>query len=197
MLFVFNPARALSQKRSVRPLSLWPNVAWTTMFGRHSRTNPERLDTGAELLEAVRTSLRGADEETARIVTAIAGLMAGIAYADRDWSETEESRVRAGLERINGLDAYGAAAISAVLHRNVVEISTTQAQRFTRELRELADRDLRFEVLEMLVDLAAADGSISYEEIAVLRNTTAALGLTQDDYNAVQSRYRDKLGLAP
>jgi uncharacterized tellurite resistance protein B-like protein len=164
------------------------------MFGRH-KTQPETLDAGADLFETVKGSLHGADEATVRIVTAMAGLMAGVAYADQDWSDHEERRLRASLQRIQGLDNHGADAISAALHRHVVEISTTHAQRFTRELRELADRDLRFEVLEMLVDLAAADGSISYQEIAVLRTTTAALGLTQDDYNSVQARYRDKLAL--
>lgn len=162
------------------------------MFGRN-KTPPENLDPGADLFEAVKANLRGADEDTVRIVTAMAGLMAAIAYADQNWSDDEERLLRKSLQRINGLDNHGADAISAALHRHVVEFSTTQAQHFTRELRELADRDLRFEVLEMLVDLAAADGSISYQEITVLRTTTAALGLTQDDYNSVQARYRDKL----
>jgi uncharacterized tellurite resistance protein B-like protein len=141
----------------------------------------------------VRAHLRGADDDSVRIVTAIAGLLATVAYADREWSDKEEQRLRAELGRVNGLEADGVAAIQSALRENVVEISTTQTPHYTRDLRALADRDLRLEVLDVLVDLAAADGSISFDEVTVLRNTATALGLTQDDYNAIQDRYRDKL----
>lgn len=142
---------------------------------------------------AVRTHLRNADDDAIRIVTAIAGLLATVAYADREWSDAEERRVRAELERINGLERDGVAAIESALRSNLVEISTTQTPHYTRDLRALADRDLRLEVLDVLVDLAAIDGSISFDEVTLLRNTATALGLTQDDYNEIQDRYRDKL----
>lgn len=162
-------------------------------FGRRRDAAPDNGSGAEQLYETVRTHLHGADEDAVRIVTAIAGLLATVAYADRDWSDAEENRVRAELSRVNGLEAYGVGAICSALRENVLEISTTQTPRYTRDLRALADRDLRLEVLDVLVDLAAADGSISYDEVTLLRNTATALGLTQDDYNAIQDRYRDKL----
>jgi hypothetical protein len=45
----------------------------------------------------------------------------------------------------------------------------------------------------MLLDLAAADGTISHDEVVLLRNTTQALGLAQGDYNSLQSRHRGRL----
>ena len=148
-----------------------------------------------EILAAVRAHLPPTDEDTVRVVTCIAGLLGTIAYADRDYSAVEEERVRAELGRIQGMPEAGIDAIADALRRNIVEVSTVQAQRYCRALRELADRELRFELLQVLVDVAAADGVISHDEVTVLRQTTTALGLDQADYNAAQERHRDKLGV--
>ncbi|MFW5740215.1 MAG: TerB family tellurite resistance protein, partial [Myxococcota bacterium] len=64
---------------------------------------------------------------------------------------------------------------------------------FTRDLKELTEPHVRREILDVLVDLAAADGEIALPEVNLLRQLTTALGLTQADYNASQARHRDKL----
>lgn len=165
----------------------------TGFFGRRHNAAPTSGSGAGKLYDTVRACLHGADDDTVHIVTAIAGLLATAAYADREWSDAEEQRVRTELSRVNGLETQGVTAICNALHENVLEIATTQTPHYTRDLRALADRDLRVEVLGVLVELAAADGGISFDEVTVLRNTTTALGLTQDDYNAIQDRYRDKL----
>jgi uncharacterized tellurite resistance protein B-like protein len=133
------------------------------------------------------------DGETARIVAAIAGLLGTIAYADREYAPVEEQRIREQLARVQGLTGAGVDAICGVLRECIVEISTVEAPVYARELLDLADRELRLEVLDALVDLAAADEEITVSETNVLRLTATALGLTQDDYNASQSRHLDKL----
>nr|MCU0677346.1 TerB family tellurite resistance protein [Myxococcota bacterium] len=62
-------------------------------------------------------------------------------------------------------------------------------------VRELLDRDGRLEVLDTLLEVAAADGVIATSETNLLRRLATALGLTQADYTALQSRHRDKLGV--
>jgi uncharacterized tellurite resistance protein B-like protein len=164
------------------------------MFWKRKQSKTVSDSAGAERLEAVvREHLSDADEATARIVVAVAGLLAGVAYADRDFSADEEAQVIEELERIQGLAAGGPRAVCAALRDHVLELSTTQTPRFARTLMELADRDLRREVLRVLIGLAAADGTISLDEVNHLRLLTQSLGLTQDDYNQLQARYRDKL----
>jgi uncharacterized tellurite resistance protein B-like protein len=149
---------------------------------------PER---GTVLEQTVRAHLT--DAEGARIVAAIAGLLGTVAYADRQYAAVEEQRIRQELARVHGLTAAGVEAICAVLREHIVEISTVEAPVYARELLDLADRDLRLEVLDALVDLAAADDEITVAETNVLRLTATALGLTQQDYNAAQARHVDKL----
>ena len=160
-------------------------------FSKRPKTGPEKP---AETLEAaVRQELEGADAETVAIVTAIAGLLGSIAYADREITEDEERLVLAELSRIQGLDARGAQAILRTLTQHIVSVSTLERPRFTRTLLELGDRDLRYQVLGLLVDLAAADGTISLDEVTMLRSITTALGLTQQDYNELQAQHRERL----
>jgi len=167
------------------------------MFGSWltSARKASALEGAEQITGAVRAHLPEADEETARVVTCIAGLLGTVAYADRDYSAVEEDRVRAELARVQGMPAAGIDAIADALRRHIVEVSTVQVQRYCRSLRELADRELRVELLGVLVDVAAADSVITQAEVNVLRQVTTALGLDQADYNAAQERHRGKLGV--
>jgi uncharacterized tellurite resistance protein B-like protein len=148
-----------------------------------------------ETLEgAVRQELGTADAETVAIVTAIAGLLGSIAYADREITADEQTLLVTSLSGIQGLDERSAQAILRTLTRHIVAVSTLERPRFTRTLVELGDRDLRYQVLGLLVDLAAADGTIGLEEVNMLRSITTALGLAQEDYNELQRRHRGRLG---
>ena len=141
----------------------------------------------------VRLHLGGADEETVRVVTALAGLVGVVAYADRDYSEGEERQLRGELARIHGMTQPGIDAICAVLRHHILEVATVQLPRYARELVALADRELRLDILQVLVDVAASDGQITQPETNALRHVTTALGLEQQDYNAAQARHRGKL----
>jgi uncharacterized tellurite resistance protein B-like protein len=165
------------------------------MFGNwlsSARKDPA-VEGAEQIVVAVRAHLRSADEETVRVVTCIAGLLGTVAYADRDYSAAEEQRVRAELARVHGMPEAGIDAIADALRRHIVEVSTVLVQRYCRSLRELADRELRQELLEVLVDVAAADGTISHAEVNVLRQVTSALGLDQADYNTAQEKHKGKL----
>jgi len=148
-----------------------------------------------EILYRVREHLPEADDDTARVVAALGGLLAAVAYADRNYSTDEEAVVRKLLARVNGMTPAGVDAICDAMRRHVVEASTVGMLRFTRELRELGDAELRREVLDALVDLAAADGRVTMNETNVLRQITTSLGLSQLDYNDAQARHRDRLSI--
>jgi uncharacterized tellurite resistance protein B-like protein len=162
------------------------------MFGRWLRGEEatEKLSGADALRASIAAELPGADPETITVVTSMAGLLGAVAYADRHYSVEEEARVRQELERVQGMSVAGIDAICKVLREHIVEISTVQIPRYARALVELADADLRREVLSALIDLAAADSSISVVETNLLRQITKSLGLSQQDYVELQSRHR-------
>jgi uncharacterized tellurite resistance protein B-like protein len=167
------------------------------MFGRWLKalTASEDLSAGGVLRASIARELPGADPETITVVTSIAGLLGTVAYADRDYSSAEEARVRTELLRVQGMTQSGVDAICKTLREQIVAISAVETPRFTRALLELADEDLRREVLGTLVELAAADESITLAETNVLRQLTTSLGLSQQDYLAAQERHRQHLSI--
>src|SRR5688572_2553016 len=167
------------------------------MFGRWLKPAAEAVaPEGAEQLKhVVAAQLPEADAESVLVVTAIAGLLGTVAYADRDYSGAEEQRVRQELERVHGMTKAGIDAICGALRAHIVEVSTVQAPRYSRLLVELADRELRVDVLDVMVELAAADGEISVAEVNLLRQAATALGLSQADYNAAQDKHRERLSV--
>lgn len=164
------------------------------MFGRWLRGESAPESAGADALrQSIAQHLPGADGETVSVVTSMAGLLGAVAYADRNYSAAEEARVREELSRVNGMTASGIDAICAALREHIVEVSTVQIPRYARALVELADVELRREVLSALIDLAAADSSISVAETNLLRQITKSLGLSQNDYVELQARHRQHL----
>ena len=145
------------------------------------------------LAQIVEKYLADADEPTIRIVTAVAGLLAKIAYADGNYSEQEESTIRAELSRVHGLSEAGVDAICGLLADRISQVALLGDHDWTRDLRELASRELRLEVLEVLVEMGVADHVLKQEEQVQLRRVTKALALSQEDYNAIQAKHRDKL----
>ncbi len=160
------------------------------MFFRSKKPQPEFA---SELAKLIATTLPEADAETQQIVTAVAGLFGSVSYADRDFSQAERQAVEGLLQTIEGIDAGSARRIIQTLHDNIVHVSTVEVPRYARALKQLGDRDLRLQVLSMLLDVAAADDEISHAEAVLLRQLTTSLGLEQSDYNELQSPHRDKL----
>jgi uncharacterized tellurite resistance protein B-like protein len=157
---------------------------------------PDRTPTPVERLrQLIRTHMPAADDDTHEIVFALAGLLACVAYADREFDAAEQLHACEALANIPGLTTEGVAAICAALRAHVGEIASVNPQAYTRALRERTQLEVRREVLDVLVDLGAADGTLSLAETDLLRRMTSALGLSPDEYAASQARHRDKLAL--
>lgn len=154
---------------------------------------PAGSDPRKRLIDAVADHLPDADEDTRWIVTAIAGLLACVAYADGQLTEDEVRAIRDELGRLHGMHPRGVEAIVGVLRAHARDLSALGDQEWSRVVREAGDRELRIEVLEVCVDLAAADRVITLAEVNHLRRLAPALGLSQAEYDALQARHRDKL----
>jgi uncharacterized tellurite resistance protein B-like protein len=145
------------------------------------------------LRDVVKLTLKGADSDKIAIVTACAGLLACVAYADREFSPAEAAKAGALMATVQGIGPEGSRAIVQALQANVLELTTVHAMRFARTLRDLADHDLRLMIVSMLLELAAVDDDIKLSEVNTLRQITGALGLTQEEYNGLQEKYRERL----
>jgi len=163
------------------------------LFFNKKKKHQTPEDAAAELRLAVKTEMNDADDATIRIVAAFAGLLAAVAYADKVFAPEEVEYVRGSISRINGMTPQATNTICGLLSRHMSELAALHTHGFTRDLKELTEPHVRLELLDVMVDLAAADGEISLPEVNLLRQLTTALGLSQELYNASQARHRDKL----
>lgn len=165
------------------------------VFWKRPSSGGAATEPASALLDAVRREMPDADDTTQRIVAALAGVLGSVAYADRDYRKEEEAVIRAALGRVEGLGELAVETVCHVLRDEIRTISMMDSHVWPRELKALTTRPLRVEILDLLVDLAAADEEISMAETQLLRRITESLGLTQDDYVHAQSRHRDKLSV--
>jgi uncharacterized tellurite resistance protein B-like protein len=162
-------------------------------FGFFKSEDERDRKRGLSLLRVVREQMPLADDVDVKLVAAITGLLGQVAYADRPYLPAEEDRIRSELSKVSGLKDGGPDAICLTLRTSIATVAEIEAHEYAKLLRELADRDLLLHLLDLLLDVAAADDHVSVVEVNLIRRLTDVLGLTQADYNASQARYRDKL----
>jgi uncharacterized tellurite resistance protein B-like protein len=148
-----------------------------------------------ELRALVTRHMPTADDHTAAVVGALAGLLATVAHADRTYTDSEREQVKQALKDIPVLAEGAAEAIEALLSQRMAELAHESLQVYTRVLYNGLERWARLEVFEVLMDLAAADDVLDMQETNLLRRIANALGLTENEYLTSQARHKEKLGL--
>ena len=86
-------------------------------------------------------------------------------------------------------------AVCEVLRKHTAHIALFEARQYARYLTENTDREFRASLVDLMIDVAAADDNVTVAETNLIRRLVELLGLTQDDYLASQSRHRDKLAV--
>lgn len=160
------------------------------MTSRRPSTPPR-----GRLEKVVADLLPDSDPETRAVVTALVGLLASVAYADAVYHPSEKETVRRELARVHVLDDRAVRIVAELLETHIKAIVAAGDQTWARTIKETLDRDGRIEVLDALLEIAAADGELSTHETNYLRRVAPKLGLTQQDYVVLQSKHRDKLSV--
>lgn len=155
----------------------------------------KRASTPDRLQALVQGHLQDVDDETVKIVAAVAGLLATVAHADRTLTREERAHMERVLQRIQVLPDAAAAAVRELLDAEALQLGQEGMHRFLRDLRELADLEARREILDVLMDLAASDDELAMSETHMLRRIATGLGLDDADYLAAQQRHREKLSV--
>jgi uncharacterized tellurite resistance protein B-like protein len=162
------------------------------LLGQSSERAPTASD---ELRRLCAHSMPGADDQSVAIVGALAGLLATVAHADRNYTEAEREAVRDALVKVHGLEPSSLKAIEDLLEESIAELAHEPLQAYTRVLYENMERSARLEVFEVLMDLAAADEVLDMHETNLLRRIAKGMGLSDDEYVASQERHRQRLSV--
>ncbi|MEO0323883.1 MAG: TerB family tellurite resistance protein [Myxococcota bacterium] len=147
------------------------------------------------LERVVRQHMPEADDDLRALVVAVAGLAACVAFADGVFDAREKEQVLEELRRLHVLAVGGAEAIGALLEQEIEALTAGGDQAWARVLKEGMAREGRLDVLDALVEIAAADDVLSTPETNWLRRITTKLALEEADYLALQAKHRDKLAV--
>ena len=151
----------------------------------------DRADEGDVIRRIVR-ELDAMDPEPARHLALFAFLLSRVANLDQHVSEDETRAMEGIVETYGGVSAAQAALVVEIAKAQHRLFGETQNYLAAREFRDVATEEQRRDLLHCLFAVSAADDSISLEEEEAIRSISRELLLTNDEYIAIRSAYRDR-----
>jgi uncharacterized tellurite resistance protein B-like protein len=150
-----------------------------------------REDDGDVIHRIVR-DLDAMEPAAARYLALFAFLLARVANVDQDIGPEETAEMERLVAAYGGLPPAQAALVVQVAKAQNRLFGETRNFLAARELRDVATEDQKRDLLHCLFAVCAADDSISVAEEETVRAVSRELLLTNDEYLAIRSAYRDK-----
>jgi len=132
------------------------------------------------------------DEETERelrYVCTVGALLGQVAAADHVFDADERATIAELLDSISALQPSDVDIIVDIIESEV--LSDVGYHPFVRELDEIASADDKRQLLTLLFEVAAADGSISHEEHEEIRKISKALHIEHSEFIAAKQAIAD------
>jgi uncharacterized tellurite resistance protein B-like protein len=132
------------------------------------------------------------EPRAARHLALFAFLLSRVARVDQEVTEEETRAMEQVVEVYGGVSAAQAALVVAIAKAQHQLFGETWNFLAAREFRDVATEDQKRDLLHCLFAVSAADETISIEEEETVRNISREILLTNDEYLAIRSAYRDK-----
>jgi uncharacterized tellurite resistance protein B-like protein len=124
---------------------------------------------------------------------AAAVLLVEAASMDDAFDTAERGRVEGLLRQRFGLDEQSARELLALAEQRAAD--SVEWQGYTRVIKERLDQEQRIEMLEMLWEVAYADGVLHDYEASLLRRITGLLYVADRESGEARKRVLARLGL--
>lgn len=144
------------------------------------------------LFENSETSL-GDDKGFENKQIAAAALLVEAAVTDDNFDETEKSAVLAILQ--SQFELSGEDAAELMTEGQKAQDQAVQLYGFTRNFKEASDPDERIQIIEMLWEVAYADGALHDYEANLIRRVAGLLHVTDRDRGEARKRVLARLSL--
>jgi uncharacterized tellurite resistance protein B-like protein len=145
-----------------------------------------------DVIRRIVGELDAMDPKAARHLALFAFLLSRVANLDQHVSAEETRAMEAIVETYGGVSAAQAALVVEIAKAQHRLFGETQNYLAAREFRDVTTEDQRRDLLHCLFAVSAADDSISLEEEEAIRSISRELLLTNDEYIAIRSAYREK-----
>ncbi len=149
-------------------------------------------DSEGDVIHRIARELDAMDPRAARHLALFAFLLSRVANVDQEIGAEETGAMEALVEAFGGLSAPQAALVVQIAKAQNQLFGETQNFLAAREFRDAATEDQRRDLLHCLFAVSAAENSISLAEEEAIRSIARELLLTNEEYIAIRSAYRDK-----
>lgn len=160
-------------------------------------THPMALNptsaTSAAVIRAELQTLHDMDPSSSRLLEALACVLTRVASADDTICEPETATMEGTLMRLADLPEAQAVLAVEIAKQRLRLGGTGYRATVSRDLRVGTDPSYRLELLNGLVDVACADGTLCEREVAAIRRISAELGFSADVANELIERSRRSL----
>lgn len=155
------------------------------------RGDDDRSGEGDVIRRIVR-ELDAMDPKAARHLALFAFLLSRVANVDQHVSAEETRAMEAIVATYGGVSDAQAALVVEIAKLQNRLFGATQNFLAAREFRDSSTAEQRRDLVHCLFAVSAGDDSISLEEEEAIRSISRELLLTNDEYLAIRSAYRDQ-----
>ncbi len=131
--------------------------------------------------------------DQARLAAATAYTIARAANADLDISDAETAVIEAQLQAHALLDEPTSILVAEMARLQAKTVGGTEDYVVTREFKALSSPEQRLDVVRACYAVAAASGSISAEETAIVNEIATELDIDPADLNTIKAEYHEQM----
>jgi uncharacterized tellurite resistance protein B-like protein len=163
------------------------------LLGMDSTAQDEARDTATVRRIAAKLDELPVDE--ARFLAAFAYVLARVARADLDVSESETAKMSGLVREYAALTEAQSLLVVQMAKTQAITLGGTENYLVTRQFKELATREQRVDMLRCMFAVAAADQSVSHVENTEITAIGLELGFSGEEVASVRASYRDQLSV--
>jgi len=145
-----------------------------------------------DVIRHIVRQLDAMEPQAARHLALFAFLLSRVANVDQDVSDEETRAMEVLVETYGGVSAAQAALVVEIAKAQNRLFGATQNFLAAREFRDHSTDEQKRDLLHCLFAVSAADDSISVEEEEAIREISRELLVSNDEYLAIRSAYRDQ-----
>jgi len=138
-------------------------------------------------------ALDSLDQEQARYIALFAYVLGRVAHADMEIDEEETREMERQVVEHGAIPSEQAMIVVQMAKTHNQLFGGTEGYLVTREFDQVTSKDEKMDLLECLFAVSASDESITSVEDAEIRKISGELHLSQRDFIAVRSRFREHL----
>lgn len=165
---------------------------WNTLFPKttETETETEQLSSIHKRLQAELPELAEKDHVS---IACLAGLLARVAFTDLNIDPSEFQSMTAAIVKMTPYSTPVAEKIVHIAQEEINELVDHEYHLYTRPLNEIFDHQQKVNTLELLFQVAAADGKVENLESEEIRRIAKELRLSHEQFVRAKLTVRDHI----